>query len=119
MLGRSDRDIAADAALSQSFEVGFAAIPGVGRSLLRLAAQIGLDAVEQRHQLVLVTHLCDQVVRDDDLGLAVDGGLGVIALDEAVLGLQDAALGIGEVALRFGRRFFLGRCGWLAALLAA
>src|SRR6185369_196156 len=62
MFGPTDRDIAADAAFSQGFEVSFAAVACIGRSLLRPAAQIGPDAVEQRHELVLVTGLCHQAV---------------------------------------------------------
>src|SRR5580700_9252818 len=42
---------------------------------------------------------------EDDLGLAIDRRLGVVALDVAILGLQDAALRIGEVALRLAVRF--------------
>ena len=36
----------------------------------------------------------------DDLTFAIDGGLAVVALDEAVPAQHDPALGIGEVALR-------------------
>jgi hypothetical protein len=38
-------------------------------------------------------------MRHDDLRRAIDHGLGIEALDVAVLGLEDAALRIGEVAL--------------------
>jgi hypothetical protein len=50
---------------------------------------------------------------------AVDGGLGVVALDVAVLGLEDAALEIGEVALRLAVGLRLRRHRCPAARLAA
>ena len=46
-----------------------------------------------------------QFVRDNDLGLCVDGCLCVIGLDKAFLRLHNAAVRIGEVALRLGIRF--------------
>ena len=49
----------------------------------------------------------------------IDGGLGVVALDVAVLGQKHAALGIGEVALALALRLLFGRRGRLAVLLAS
>jgi hypothetical protein len=51
--------------------------------------------------------------------LCADRGLGIEALDVAILGLQDAALRISEVALRFAVGLLFRRCGRLAALFAA
>src|SRR5258708_39082273 len=48
---------------------------------------------------------------DNDLVLGIDRGLGVVALDEAILGLHDPALGIGEIALCV----VLGHAAWRLA----
>ena len=58
-------------------------------------------------------------MRHDDLGLCIDGGLRVVALDVAVLGQKHAALGIGEVSLRLALGLLFGRRGRLAVLLAS
>ena len=50
---------------------------------------------------------------------AIDGGLGVIALDVAILGLHDAALRIGEVALGLAVGLGFRRCRRSAVLFAA
>jgi len=68
---------------------------------VRIAAQIGLDSIEQRSELVLIAAIVAERVRHDDLRVSIDRGLCIVALDVAVLGLEDAAFGIGEVALRF------------------
>src|SRR5258708_15134808 len=51
---------------------------------------------------------------DNDLVLGIDRGLGVVALDEAILGLHDPALGIGEIALCV----VLGHAAWRLAFAA-
>src|SRR4029077_5934439 len=92
---------------------------GVRRGLIRLAADIVLDGLDQGHQLALIVATLRQFVRDNDLGACVDGGLRVISLNEAILRLHDAAFRIGEVALRFGIGLSRRRCRRFARLLAA
>src|SRR4029077_18731131 len=70
------------------------------------------------YQLVLVAGALRQAMRHDDLGLAIDRRLRVVALDVSVLGLQDAALVIGEVALRLAVGLGRRRRWRLAVLLA-
>ena len=104
MLGASGRDIAVNAVCFECFEIGFAAVAGVRRDLIRLAAEIVLGGLDQGHQLALIVAALRQFVRDNDLGACVDGGLCIVGLNEAILRLHDAAFRIGEVALRLGIR---------------
>ena len=70
-------------------------------------------------QLALIVAALRQVVRDNDLGAGIDGGLCIIGLNEAILRLHDAAFRIGEVALRLGIRLVRWRRRRFARLLAA
>src|ERR1700680_4453070 len=119
VLGASGRDIAVNAVCFERFEIGFAAVAGVRRGLIRLAAEIVLDGLDQGHQLALIVAALRQFVRDNDLGACVDGGLGIVGLNEAILRLHDAAFRIGEVALRLGIRLVRWRRRRFARLLAA
>src|SRR4029077_4036080 len=92
---------------------------GVRRGLIRLAAEIVLDGLDQGHQLALIVAALGQFVRDNDLGACVGGGLCVIGLNEAILRLHDAAFRIGEVALRLGIGLVRRWCRRFARLLAA
>jgi hypothetical protein len=87
--------------------------------LRALAGSSQVAFFEKRNELILIAHALRQAVRHDDLGLCIDGGLGVVALDVAVLGQEHAALGIGEVALRLALGLRFGRRGRLAVLLAS
>src|SRR5215469_15170495 len=123
MLGASGCEIGADAACRQGRQVRFAAVTGVGGGFFGLAAEIVFGGLDQRHESILVTHVCCQVVCDNDLCRGIDGGLCVVALDVAVLGQQNAAVGVSEVALclavglRVGRR--RGGAVFLASLSEA
>src|SRR5258705_13973242 len=86
--------------------------------MLRLAAEIGLDGLDQGHQALIVAAL-RQFVRDNDLGACVDRGLCIVGLNEAILRLHDAAFRIGEVALRLGIGLVRRRRRRFARLLAA
>ncbi len=113
MLLPAGGDIAGDAAPGELGEVLVRAVAGIGRSFLRQAAGIGLDGVEQGRELVLIARRIAERAGNDDLVVGIDRGLGIVALDEAVLGAQDAAVRVGEVALRLilGERVL----GWLLA----
>jgi hypothetical protein len=100
MLGPPCGDVAGRIAIRERGKVRLRAVARIGGGLLRLGAQVGLDPVEKGRELILVTRALRQRVRDDDLRFSIDGGLGVVALDEAVLAVEDAALRLGEVALR-------------------
>jgi hypothetical protein len=100
-------DVAFDPSPAQRAKIGGRAVACIGRYSVRIAAQIGLDSIEQRSELVLIAAIVAERVRHDDLRVSVDGGLCIVALDVSVLGLEDAAFGIGEVALRF--RFATGQ----------
>src|SRR4029077_739469 len=99
VFGASDCDVSADLAIGQGLQVRLAQIPAIGRRLPRPGAEIGLDAVDQADQLAVIARAGGEPVRDDDLGLGVDGGLRVVALDITVLARKNAAVGVGEVAL--------------------
>lgn len=60
-----------------------------------------------------------EVVGDDDLGFAINGGLRSITLDVAILGLQDAAFRIGKTALRRPVGLIFWRLRRLAVLFAS
>jgi hypothetical protein len=94
-------DVAFDPSPAQRAKIGGRAVACIGRYFVRIAAQIGLDSIEQRSELVLIAAIVAERVRHNDLRVSVDRGLCIVALDVAVLGLEDAAFGIGEVALRF------------------
>jgi hypothetical protein len=64
VLGASGRDIAVDAVCFERFEIGFAAVAGIRRGLLRLAAEIVLDGLARGHQLALIVAALPQFVRD-------------------------------------------------------
>src|SRR5258707_6382282 len=87
--------------------------------MLRFAAEIVLGGLDQGHQLALMVAALGQFVRDNDLGACVNGGLGVIGLNEAILRLHGAAIRIGEVALRLGIRLVRWRRRRFARLLTA
>src|SRR6266851_6035607 len=119
VFGPPGRDVSADLAISQGLEVGFAAIAGIGRGFFWLAPEIVFDAIDQRHELIMVARALRQAMGDDDLRRTVHGGLRIEALDVAVLGLQDAALRIGEVALRLAVGLLARRRRLRAGLFAA
>jgi hypothetical protein len=77
----SGRDVALDPPPAERAKIGRRAVAGIGRCFVRIAAQIGLDAVEQRSQLRLIVAVVAERMRDDDLLLRVDRGLRVVALD--------------------------------------
>ena len=120
MLGASGGDVAVDArARSSACKIGLAQIAAVGGGLLAVCGRGSLSMPSiSADQLAMVARARCQFVRDDDLGLAIDGGLRIVALDVAVLGLQDAALRIGEVALRLRIGLAARRRRRLAGLLA-
>src|SRR5882762_1367068 len=65
VLGASGCDITVDTVCFQRFEIGFAAVAGVRRGLLRLATKIVLDGLDQGHQLTLIAAALRQLVRDN------------------------------------------------------
>jgi len=50
------------------------------------ASEACLKAIEERPELALIAHAWRKGVRHDNLRLSIDGGLSVIALDEAIFG---------------------------------
>src|SRR4051794_8625338 len=56
VLGASRRDVSLDDARLEAREVGFAQISAVGGGLPGAATEIGLDAVEEGHELSMVAH---------------------------------------------------------------
>lgn len=118
MFGSSSCDVSADTAIGQGLQVRLAQIAVVGRCFLRLGAEIGLDAVEQPHELPVIAHVRGETVRNDDLGLCIDSDLRIVALDITVLGQENAAVRIGEVTLRFAVGLG-GRRRWPLAVLLA
>src|SRR5262245_65439653 len=84
----SGGDVALDAPPAQGAKIGGRAVACVSGCFVRIAPEVGFDAVEQRSELRLVAAVVAERVRDDDLFLRVDRGLCVVALDVAVLGLE-------------------------------
>ena len=116
MLGASGRDVSADLALGQGGKVRLAAVPGIGGCLLGLAAELS-SVLSSSGTNWFDAHARSQAMGDDNLGLGIDRGLGVIALDITILGLQDAAFRIGEVALRLAVGLLFGGAGILPLFL--
>src|SRR3981189_3472445 len=96
--------IALDPASDERAKIGLRAIARIGRCFIRVLPEIGFYGIEQWCKLRLIARRVGQRVRHDDLTGAIDGGLCVVALDEAVFGRHHAAVGIGEVALRLVAR---------------
>src|SRR5579883_848415 len=113
------RDVAVDPPPAERAKIGGRAVAGIGRDLLRIALEMGLDGVEQRRELRLIAAVIVEGVRHDDLRRRIDRSLRVVALDVAVLGLQDAAVRIGEIALRLAVGLALRRRWRPAAPFAA
>ena len=78
MLLSPGRDIALDPPPAQRPKICCRAVTCIGRRFVRVAAQIGLDAIEQRSELRLIAAVVAEGVGDDDLLLRVDRGLRVI-----------------------------------------
>lgn len=119
VFGASAGDIGFDAARLHRREIGFRQIAGVGGGLFRPPAEIGFNAIDQGRELAVIAHAGGEVVGDDDLGFAINGGLRVITLDVAILGLQDAAFRIGKIALRRPVGLIFWRLWRLAVLFAS
>src|SRR3981189_383430 len=96
--------IALDPASDERAKIGLRAIARLRRCFIRVLPEIGFYGIEQWCKLRLIARRVGQRVRHDDLTGAIDGGLCVVALDEAVFGRHHAAVGIGEVALRLVAR---------------
>jgi len=95
--------VALDPAPNERAKIGLRAIARIGRRFVRVRPEIGFDGIEQWRKLSLIARRVGQRVRHDDLMGAIDGGLCVVALDEAALG--GASRGCRdrcEVALRLG-----------------
>src|SRR4030088_280027 len=120
----SGGDVALDPASNERAKIGLRAIACGGRCFIRVLPEIGFYGIEQWRKLRLIARRVGQRVCHDDLMGAIDGGLCVVALDEAVFGRHHAAVGIGEVALRLVARLCrdgLGLASWpaLAAVAGA
>ena len=104
------REVALDPAHLQGRKVPLAGKAGVTGDLARLAPEMGVDAVHERHQGAVVGGVGDEPVSHNHLVRGVDRDLSVVALNEPIVGGQDAAVWIGEVALC--------AVGWSAILTA-
>ena len=100
----SGGDVALDPASDERAKIGLRAIARIGRCFIRVLPADWLYGIEQWRELRLIARRVGQRVRHDDLMGAIDGGLCVVALDEAVFGRHHAAVGISEVALRLVAR---------------
>jgi len=82
-------------ALLARLDVACAAVARVGDQLLGQLAGIGLDPLHYGKEVVLVCCLVADPHRHDDLVVAIDRRLAVVALDPAVPTFADVAVGIG------------------------
>jgi hypothetical protein len=78
-------DVGGNVVAGQHLEVGLAAVAGVGREFLRIAAEVAPYGADQGLQGGTIGRAGGQVLSDDDLLFAVNRGLGVVTLDEAAL----------------------------------
>src|SRR5512143_239971 len=98
--GPARGEIGGDAALGEKGEVRLVAIAGIGGEFLGASPQVMPDRLDQRDEGAAVGSIGLNTLGEDDLMRAVDGNLGVVALNDAVGSLQDTAVGVREVALR-------------------
>ena len=99
MLGASECDIAVDTACSERFEIGFAAVARVAEACSGLRPRLFSIASTKGTNLALIAAALREFVRDNDLGLCVDGCLCVIGLDEH-FHFDFANAAVGSVKLR-------------------
>ena len=71
----------------------------IGQTLLRLASQGCFYLVQQRHQISVIAGIVTLMVSDNNLELAIDSQLPVVALLEPGAGFHDPAFGIVKVTL--------------------
>ena len=91
--------IGRDPARLQRGPVRLVGKPGIARDLTRLAAEVDVNVIDERHEGTGIRGIRHEAMRHDDLMGRVDGDLAVAALHEAVRGGQDAAVRIGEGVL--------------------
>lgn len=82
----SGRDVAPDPPSAQRAQIGSRAVACIGRYLVRIAAQIGLDGVEQGSELRLVAAVVIERARNDDLRRRINCGLGCALLAGSYFG---------------------------------
>jgi hypothetical protein len=102
-------------ALLARLDVACAAVARVGDQLLGQLAGVGLDPLHYGKEVVLVCCLVADPHRHDDLVVAIDRRLAVVALDPAVPTFEDVAVWISEITLGVGFRIAGGSGGQVAA----
>ena len=98
----ADGDVGVELPVLTGFQVRGAAVTGVGDQAIGSLTGVGLDPLVHGQQVHRITGLVAHPDRHDHLVVAIDGGLGVVALHPAVSALEDVAVGIREVPLRGG-----------------
>ena len=92
MLLPAGGDISIDASLLAGFQVVGAAVTRICRQLCWQLASVGLDSLQHGQQVHGVAGLVADADRHDHLVVAIDSGLGVVALDPTVSPLEDVAV---------------------------
>jgi len=102
-------------ALLARLNVGGAAVARVAVHLIGHLAGVGHDPLHHGKEVVLVCCLVADPHRHDDLMVAIDRCLAVVAVDPAVPTFEDVGVWIRETALGVGFRNTGGSGGQVAA----
>ena len=96
------RDVSVELPVLASFQVGGAAVPGVGDQGIRQLSGICLDPLQHRHQMHRITGLVADANGHDHLEVSVHRSLSAVALDPAAcctLAARLIAPGVGCFSL--------------------
>ena len=93
MLLPAGGDVGLQTPLLAGFQVGGAAVAGICNEGIRQLTGVGLDPLQHGQQVDRIAGLVAYANGHDHLVVAIDGGLGVVALDPAVRSLEDVARG--------------------------
>ena len=108
-------DVGIQTPLLAGLNVVRAAVAGIGDQLLGKLAGVGHDPLKHGLEMGSITGLVDDPQRHDDLVVAIDRCLAVVALDLAVSTFEDVAVWIREIALGVAFWIVGGRGGEIAA----
>lgn len=95
-------DVGVELPVLTGFQVGGAAVAGIGDQGIGPLTGVGLDPLQHGQQVHRIACLVAHPDRHDHLVVAIDGDLGVVALHPTVSGLEDLAIGIRKVSLCLG-----------------
>jgi hypothetical protein len=92
-------DVGVEPPVLTAFQVAGAAVARVRNKGIRQLPSVGLNALQHGQQVHRFTGLVAHNARTDNLVVAIDGGLGVLALHPTVTAFEDVAVRVGDVPL--------------------